>query len=147
MSTGIEASQAAFDEFTKVKGPNATSAFAVFGVEKRKSIECSFVSEITPLSTPDGYEENIWAKVVEYVSENLKKKAAYIAVDFHYLAGDRPASKILLINWNPENEIKAMEKMTHAGSLEGLKSYFAGTKSVQATEIAELDYAGVVEQM
>jgi len=144
MSTGIEASEAAFQEFVKVKGPKPSSAFAVFSIHKRKSIECDFVSEIAP--TDENYEEAVWAKVIEHVSENLKKKAAYIVVDFHCVDNGRATSKLILINWIPENDISAMEKMPHAGSLEALKSYFSGSKPVQATELAELDYSLVVEQ-
>lgn len=145
--SGISPSEDAKTKYGQVK--TGKNAFGVFEIKDEKTVECTHLEDKID-STPESFEENVWAKLTSYAEENLAKSPAYIIAPFKYTTEDgREAEKLVLISWCPEGKCKVKAKMLHGSTLGSIKQTFEGLqmKPYQANDNGDVSFDEVLKEV
>ena len=98
----------------------------------------------------ENFKERVWPKFYDAVKNNYSGKnatARFIVLDFAFEADSRKISKLLLINWIPDN-CPVRQRMVAAGTAKAVQNQFEGiAKVVQATDLSEVEYDEVLKKV
>lgn len=96
------------------------------------------VEKTVPALAPNDDPEALWKTVVSGLPEN---GCRYVITDFSWKETPTVTkSKIIMVLWSADLS-PTRHKMIYASSKEGVASKMAVQKSIQATELDEIDYA------
>merc|ERR1711862_437124 len=126
-----------FDD-VKSKKKDGVLKGCVFKMDNPKDPkECIPDGDVFEVSAASAEER--WQEVIKKLPRD---QARYMVVDFDFAKDGREISKLLFVNWVPEDADR-ISKMTYASTVGTLQNTFHGTTLIQGNDNDDISYATI----